>query len=476
MADYKFLLETRLSQDQQLTLQMIERLRLAAAGARRAAGLNLYLTGGSMRDLVAGQPVRSLEITTEGDPVALAGALGQAGAERLETLEAPRGVRFMYRGVRVRMAAARTAAGPATIMEALRHRGLTLNSIGLSLNAGSRGLPLDPTNGIGDIEARLVRMNDAYVFYEDPIVLLRAVRLQVRLEFTLEERTAARMATAQEGNYLERAAPEARGLELAAIAYQPGIATLLRALEAGHWLEPAFGKGVQCSKMQLPALARLPEVVEAWQQLGLTIDSGLPALALMLGQLAPADQNRLTRWLPDQRLREWKKLSTTARSFEALWLKAASSASGDWLRRSQAVIEKVEPEAVVFASLRPQNAKAGKRLAEFQTAAQQARSRIPLGVLRGLGLAPRSLRAEEIVRPLYRRLLGGEGLSDAEITADLRAAVMEPTRPPAAAAPARAARAPRAAVAAPAKSRRPASTSRSSTAATASAATRKGKK
>jgi hypothetical protein len=473
MADYKFLLETRLSQDQQLTLQMIERLSLAAAGPRRGARLNLYLTGGSMRDLVAGQPVRSLEITTEGDPVPLAAALRQAGAERLDTPEAPRGVRFLYRGVRVRMAAARTAAGPATIMEALRHRGLTLNSIGLSLNAGSRGLPLDPTNGIGDIEARLVRMNDAYVFYENPIVLLRAVRLQVRLEFTLEERTAARMATAQEGNYLERATPAARGSELTAIAYQPGIATLLRALEAGRWLEPAFGKGVQCSKMQLHALARLPEVVEAWQQLGLTIDSGLPALALMLGQLAPADQNRLTRWLPDQHLREWKKLFAAARSFEALWLKNAGSASGDWLRRGQEIIEKVAPEAVVFASLGPQNAKAGKRLGEFQTAGQQARARIPLSLLRGLGLAPGSLRAEEVVRPLYRRLLGGEGLSDAEIAAVLRAAATEPSRPPAAGAPGRAARAPRAAVKAPAKSRRPASTSTSSR---ASVAARKRKK
>ena len=205
MADYNFLLETRLSQDQRLALLDLQRVC-------REAALNVYLTGGPMRDLISGRPVRFLEFTTEGNPVGLSATLKAAGAEHLSPHPDRSSLNLSLRGCRLRIRAAKGApnggkAAPGTIVEDLRSRGLTLNSIGLSLNPGSRGLPLDPTNGTADIEARLIRMNHSYFFLEDPIVILRAVRLRTRLEFELEERTAARLESAREGGYLARATP-----------------------------------------------------------------------------------------------------------------------------------------------------------------------------------------------------------------------------------------------------------------------------
>lgn len=377
-----------------------------------------------MRDLLAGKPVRFLHCTTEGDPAVLAGPLKAEGAERLSAYPEQRGINLSLRGCRIRVAAARGGPnGNGTIIEDLRRRGLTINSIGLSLNPGSRGLPLDPTNGVADIEARLIRMNHPYVFLEEPIMLLRAVRLSARMEFALEERTQARMQSARDGNYVERASPAARGEELEAIAYEPDPAAVLRALEKEEWLEAAYGKGVRAAKMDLNGLSRLTPTLESWEQLGLTADSGLVAMPMLLAGLATSDQGRLAQWLPSRHLAsDWKKVKSEAAGLEKKIL--AASAGSSWLRRAEEAIEKSQPEAVVYASVEPANPKAGKKLKDFQNAALQMRQRLPLGILRAQGMAPHSLEAEGILRPWYRRLLSGEAISDAELAEGLRAAVL----------------------------------------------------
>ena len=78
---------------------------------------------------------------------------------------------------------------PATIHEDLRGRDFTVNAIALSLNQASRGLLLDPTNGLADLERKELRAIYNYVFYDDPVRLLRLIRLRVRLASPSSERT-----------------------------------------------------------------------------------------------------------------------------------------------------------------------------------------------------------------------------------------------------------------------------------------------
>ena len=100
---------------------------------------------------------------------------------------------------------------PATIQEDLRGRDFTCNAIALSLNKASRGLLLDPLNGLADIERHELRAVSAYGFYDDPTRLLRLVRLGVRLGFTVEERTAMQVANAREAEVEKTIAPAALG-------------------------------------------------------------------------------------------------------------------------------------------------------------------------------------------------------------------------------------------------------------------------
>src|SRR5205085_7741320 len=125
---------------------------------------------------------------------------------------------------------------PATIIDDLRRRDFTVNAMALSLNEGSRGLLLDPTNGVADVEAKLLRLLHNYSFLEEPSRLIRASRFLSRFHWTLEERTQARYNAAKENNYIEHVSDRARGYEIEQIAYEDDPLHIMRALEKEEWL------------------------------------------------------------------------------------------------------------------------------------------------------------------------------------------------------------------------------------------------
>jgi len=77
MPDYIFMLESRLSPEQ---LKALNRVQQAA----QDAGMNVYLVGGAVRDLMTGSPIGDLDFTLEGNPLRLARRLAGDDARRLE--------------------------------------------------------------------------------------------------------------------------------------------------------------------------------------------------------------------------------------------------------------------------------------------------------------------------------------------------------------------------------------------------------
>ena len=90
----------------------------------------------------------------------------------------------------------------------------------LSLNEGSWGLLLDPLNGTADISARQLRLVSNYGFLEDPIRLVRAVRLMSRTGWDMEERTKARYDNAKAEGVISALTAVQRGYELEGIGYE----------------------------------------------------------------------------------------------------------------------------------------------------------------------------------------------------------------------------------------------------------------
>ncbi len=146
-----------------------------------ALGADAWVVGGAVRDLLRGEAPGDVDVACL-DPLACARLLG----------------RKVIRLGKDHLSAWRVVAGPhvfdfAEILDGdmdrdLARRDFTINAMAVSLRSGAL---LDPHRGRRDLEQRLVRMIDPANFDDDPLRLLKAVRMAVRLRFDIEPATKA---------------------------------------------------------------------------------------------------------------------------------------------------------------------------------------------------------------------------------------------------------------------------------------------
>lgn len=321
MSDYIYMLENRLSPDQNRAV-----LEIQTAAAQ--SGVTLFLTGGAMRDMLAGFRIRDLDFVVEGDGLKVAEAVSKsAGIKRIAEDEGRKSAELIFpSGVTAQIAMSRqekrgarggkTQIIPATIQEDLRGRDFTCNAIALSLNKASRGLLLDPLNGLADIGNLELRAASAYAFYDDPVRLLRLARLRVRLGFGVEERTRNQVANAIEAGVQESIPAKALGDELRTIALEDNAGEILRILgEMG--LLKLFSPALTGPKANEAGLAKFEKIVrtvpdEVGARLG-------PFLFVLTEKLSPKEVQGLVRAAALTKADEarWKKLGARAKKLEA---------------------------------------------------------------------------------------------------------------------------------------------------------------
>src|SRR5215470_15220016 len=288
MPDYMFLLESRLSPEQRAVMLRVQELSAAM-------GFNLYLTGGTVRDLITGASLRDLDFTVEGNPSKLARELEKGGAKILEEDEKLRHVEVLFAGdVEGSIAAARDdhyvrpGTRPeirwSTIMEDLRRRDFSLNAIAISLNPASRGLLLDPTNGLSDIERGEIRALIIHSFTNQPVRLLRVLRYAARMGFKLESRTQEWFDLAIDRQLEKSIAPEDAGEELRALAREERPPAVLKAWEQHDFLE-AINPVLAKRHPDYDAINRLMKVREDLFTAGLRPRMATPMMLAILGRL-----------------------------------------------------------------------------------------------------------------------------------------------------------------------------------------------
>ncbi len=179
-----------------------------ASKVAKEMGYSLYPVGGFVRDLLLGTPTLDVDLVVEGDAIALARRLAQEVGGRVHGHSRFGTAKLIFEGEESPVAplssldfvTARTefyehptalpSVERSSIKQDLHRRDFTINTLAISLDEESYGELLDFYGGEKDMEQGLIRVLHNLSFVEDPTRILRAIRLEQRLGFRVEERTA----------------------------------------------------------------------------------------------------------------------------------------------------------------------------------------------------------------------------------------------------------------------------------------------
>jgi poly(A) polymerase len=143
------------------------------------AGTRSWLVGGAVRDRLLGRPTADLDVVVGGDPEQAARAVARA-ARRASCFALSED--FGSWRVVARDHAWQVDVEPLrgeTIEADLALRDFTINAIAEPISGGA---PIDPLGGMSDLRARRLRMVGPAAFAEDPLRVLRLVRVAVELD------------------------------------------------------------------------------------------------------------------------------------------------------------------------------------------------------------------------------------------------------------------------------------------------------
>jgi len=430
MADYIYTLETRLAPDQQKAVSLVQ-------AAAKAAEMNLYLTGGAVRDIITGFPIRDLDFTVQGNALKLQKDLERAGARIGDADEVTRSLLVTLPGnVRAEIGMARSETyektgkppviAPATIIEDLRRRDFTVNAMALSLNEGSRGLLMDPFNGVADIELKVLRVLHNYAFLEDPSRLIRAIRFTARFHWPLEERTQQRYEAAKENGYIEYLRSSSIGYEIEQLAYEDDPLNILKVYEKEGWLK-LLNAHWSPSKVDAAGLAALMKTRQQMNELGYTPDVAAAVLYFLTSRLGDKDISDLRKAIPRKDLVEaWKDLEDNAKHLaKRLSGKEAATPSRTWQLLSSA-----SPEMVLFLAVTARQQAVVQKIRNFFTKWRQVKQKLPLPEMTELHITPQLPAYDKIANDVFLLLLDGKLRSRTETLKFLKPLAPPPPPPP----------------------------------------------
>ncbi|MGV3603957.1 MAG: CCA tRNA nucleotidyltransferase [Dyadobacter fermentans] len=173
------------------------------AAAAKELGVEAYIIGGFVRDLILKRNSKDIDIVSIGSGIELAEMVaGRLGPDvfvsvfkNFGTAQIRQGdLEIEFVGARkesYRSESRKPAVEDGTLADDQNRRDFTINAMGISLNAGTFGELVDPFEGISDLRKKIIRtpLDPEITFSDDPLRMMRAIRFASQLNFDIEPDT-----------------------------------------------------------------------------------------------------------------------------------------------------------------------------------------------------------------------------------------------------------------------------------------------
>ena len=173
-------------------------------------GVNIFLIGGFVRDLILNIENLDLDLVVEGDGILFAQALAKATKSKIITHEKFKTAIVFTKYCKVDIASTRVefytrpAALPvvwgSTIKQDLYRRDFTINALAVQLNKDGFGKIIDYFGGQRDLKDGIIRVLHNLSFIEDPTRIFRAIRFEQRYHFKMDGNTENLLIKALHGD------------------------------------------------------------------------------------------------------------------------------------------------------------------------------------------------------------------------------------------------------------------------------------
>lgn len=163
-------------------------------------GVDAYVIGGFVRDIYLGRESKDIDVVTIGKGIELAELVHkQLGEEaHLSVFKNFGTAQVKINDLEIEFVGARKESynrdsrkpivEDGTLENDQDRRDFTINALAIGLSKSNFGKLLDPFNGVGDIENKILRtpLEPEVTYSDDPLRMMRAIRFASQLNFTIE--------------------------------------------------------------------------------------------------------------------------------------------------------------------------------------------------------------------------------------------------------------------------------------------------
>lgn len=166
-------------------------------------GVDAYVIGGFVRDIYLGRESKDIDVVTIGKGIELAELVHkQLGEEaHLSVFKNFGTAQVKINDLEIEFVGARRESynrdsrkpivEDGTLEDDQNRRDFTINALAIGLSKSNFGKLLDPFNGVGDIENKILRtpLEPEVTYSDDPLRMMRAIRFSSQLGFTIENQS-----------------------------------------------------------------------------------------------------------------------------------------------------------------------------------------------------------------------------------------------------------------------------------------------